>query len=90
MLLDLAFKRSGLMVPYQSAEGRLVKRLQHIGEFVGFLKFLGKILAVDPAYRPDEGIAVLPADLTVLVAVSLIKSRLFHSFLQFHWARPCS
>jgi hypothetical protein len=49
MLLDLAFKRSGLMITDQSAEGRLVKRLQHVGEFVGFLESLGEILAVDPA-----------------------------------------
>ena len=49
MLLDLTFECSGLMIPNQFAERRLVKRLQHVGEFVGFLESLGKILAVDPA-----------------------------------------
>jgi hypothetical protein len=48
MLLDFAFKRSRLMIPNQLAEGRLVKRVQHVGEFA------------------------------ILVAMTLIKSRLFH------------
>lgn len=48
MLLDLTFKRSGLMIPCQFAERWLVKRLQHVGEFIGFPKSRGKIRAVDP------------------------------------------
>jgi hypothetical protein len=49
MLLYLTFKYSGLMIPNQFAERRLVKRLQHVGESVGFLKSLGKIRAMNAA-----------------------------------------
>jgi hypothetical protein len=49
MLLDLTFKRSGLMIPDQFAERRFVKCSQNVGEFVGFLKSFGKIRAVNPA-----------------------------------------
>jgi hypothetical protein len=32
MLFDFTFERSSLMIPNQFAQGRFVKRLQHIGE----------------------------------------------------------
>jgi len=49
MLLDLAFKRSGLMVPDQFVERRLIKRFQHVGEFVGFAESTSKIRTMDSA-----------------------------------------
>jgi hypothetical protein len=49
MLLDLPFKRSGVVIPDQFAEGRLIKRFQHVGELVGFTEATGKIRAMNSA-----------------------------------------
>jgi hypothetical protein len=49
-----------------------------VGESVGILESAGKKNAVRCAQGPHEGIAVLPANLATLVAMTLIKSGLFH------------
>jgi hypothetical protein len=83
MLFDLTVERSGLMIPHQSAERGLVKRLQHMGEFIGILKSFGKIWPVHPPQRADEGVSVLSADFAVVVTVTLIKSGLLHRVSPF-------
>ena len=47
MVLDLTFKRSGVMILDQFAERRLIKRLQYVGEFVGVRESNGKIGTMD-------------------------------------------
>jgi hypothetical protein len=78
MLGDFAFQSARLMIIHQRAERTLVEYVEHFRQGCGLRLSGGEMLTVNPSQRPHERIAVLATDLTVLVTVALIQTRLLH------------
>jgi hypothetical protein len=51
---------------------RLVKAVQHVAELFMVTASVREIRTVGPAQSADQSVAVLPADLTVFVAVAIV------------------
>src|SRR6185437_9456225 len=77
-LPDLAVQMPRAVVAHQLAQRLLVKRRQNLRKLGAFRLVGGERRSVDLAQRRDQRVAVLSADLAVLVAVTAVQSR-------FHW-----
>jgi hypothetical protein len=68
----------------QLAQGRLIDYMQHVAKFHMAGDSRRKVLPVGQAQGGNERVAMLPADLAVLVAVALVKAGLLHG-AYFPW-----
>jgi hypothetical protein len=66
------------MIMHQRAERTLVEHVQHFGQGRGLRLSRGEMLTVNLPQRPHERVPVLATDLTILVTVPLIQTRLLH------------
>jgi hypothetical protein len=65
-------------IVHQLRQRLLVDLMETIGELCVGIAAWGKTGTISLAKRADEGVAVLAADLTVLVAVAIIEAGLLH------------
>jgi hypothetical protein len=78
LLLGNFVKTACLVIPDQLAHRMLIEHVKHFAKLFSPAASGCKAVAVGPAQRADQGVAVLSANLTVLIAVSFVQSRLFH------------
>lgn len=60
---------------------RLVEFAKNIAEFAAIIKARSEARSIHFPQGADERVAVLPANFSVLVAVAIVESRLFHGSL---------
>src|SRR5580658_6130653 len=72
---------AGLVIAAELAQRRLVQLKQDFAELLGRGITGRKTLSVNLAQRADEGVAVLAADFTVVVAVAIVETGFAHAAL---------
>jgi hypothetical protein len=72
VLVDLTCECACIMVTHQPTQRGLVQSFQDIGKSGCILKPRGERRTVNLSQRTNEGITVLPADLTICIAVPIV------------------
>ena len=80
-LRDLVFQMAGLVIAAELAERRFVELRQDFAQLLGRGITGGKTLAINLAQRADERVAMLVADVTIVVAVAIVETGLAHAAL---------
>src|SRR5579864_6237209 len=79
---DLVVEMAGLMIAAELTERRLVQLHQDFAQRFGRGITGSETLSINLAQRPDEGVAMLVADFTIVIAVTIVETGLAHAALR--------
>ena len=79
---DLVLEMAGLVIAAELAERRLVQLNHDFAQLLGRGITGSKPWSVNLAQRTDEGIAMLVADFTIVVAVAVVETGFAHAALR--------
>src|SRR5579872_1190739 len=80
-LRDLVFQMAGLVIAAELAERRFVELRQDFAQLLGRGITGGETLAINLAQRADEGVAMLVADVAIVIAVAIVETGLVSAAL---------